>query len=357
QMIDSYEETVETASEEQNQKARLSFITVLIMTIVLFILGTIGSLALSKKIVKPIELMTKNVKEISGKNFDFEMTEDYRTGDEIEVLAEAFTELNNRTKKYISEITTITAEKERIGTELSLANKIQSSMLPNVFPPFPERDEFDIYAMMIPAKEVGGDFYDFFLIDDDHLGLVIADVSGKGIPAALFMMMSKILMNDYTMMGNSPKEVLEKVNDIICSKNEQEMFVTVWLGILTISEGILVASNAGHEYPIFKRNGEPYELIKDKHGFVIGGMEGMPYKEYDIQMNKGDVLFLYTDGVAEATNINNELYGTERLVDALNETKSDNPKEILRHVKDSVDVFVGKAPQFDDLTMMCIEIR
>ena len=247
------------------------------------------------------------------------------------------------------------SESSRIEAELSMATRIQADMLPNIFPAFPERKEFDIYASMAPAKEVGGDFYDFFLIDDDHLGLVMADVSGKGVPAALFMMASKILIQNYAMMNKSPKAALEETNHQICQNNREEMFVTVWLGILDLRTGILTAANAGHEYPILKMPGGKFELYKDKHGFVIGGLIGVKYREYEIRLEKGSMLFLYTDGVAEATNTKNELFGTERLLAALNGTESENPKDKLDAVNQAVKLFVHDAEQFDDLTMLCIK--
>ena len=246
-------------------------------------------------------------------------------------------------------------ETTRLDTELSMATRIQAETLPNIFPPFPERDDFEIYATMNPAKEVGGDFYDFFLIDNTHLGLVMADVSGKGIPAALFMMVSKILVQNYAMMGLSPKEVLESVNKQICANNPEEMFVTVWYGCLDLMSGKLTAANAGHEYPVLKKPGESFELIKDKHGLVVGGMDGVKYKEYELQMDPGAKIFLYTDGVPEATNAENELFGTERMVKALRIMENDRPEDILGVVNAAVVDFVKEAPQFDDLTMMCVE--
>ena len=230
-------------------------------------------------------------------------------------------------------------------------------MLPNIYPAFPERSEFDIYATMTPAKEVGGDFYDFFLIDNDHLGMVMADVSGKGVPAALFMMMSKILVNNYALMGGSPAKVLEQVNNQICKNNEEEMFVTVWFGVLEISTGKVTAANAGHEYPILKKAGGEFELFKDKHGFVIGGMDGMRYKDYEFTLEKGGTLFLYTDGVAEATNAQNELFGTDRMIEALNKDADASPTDLLNNMKQAVDEFVGEAPQFDDLTMLGVKLN
>ena len=235
---------------------------------------------------------------------------------------------------------------------LNTATKIQKAMLPNIFPAFPERKEFDVFASMDPAKEVGGDFYDFFLIDDDHLGLVIADVSGKGIPAALFMMNVKLMIKSFAQTGIAPSEVLERANKELCDNNKAEMFVTVWLGILEISSGKMTASNAGHEYPVIGHPATGFELVKDKHGLVIGGMEGMKYQDYELQLNPGDRLFVYTDGVPEATNLNNELFGTDRMLDALNADKEAKPEEMLENVYKTVGEFVGEAEQFDDVTML-----
>ena len=228
-------------------------------------------------------------------------------------------------------------------------------MVPNIFPAFPERKEFDVYAGMYTAKEVGGDFYDFFLIDDKHLAMVMADVSGKGVPAALFMMASKILINDRAIMGGTPAEILQFVNDRICSNNQAEMFVTVWLGILDLDTGKVIAANAGHEYPVIRKAGEKYALLKDKHGFVVGGMEGVRYKDYEFTLEKGDSLFLYTDGIPEANNINEEQFGTDRMLDALNMDADASPEEILSTIKEEVNKFVGDAVQFDDLTMLCLK--
>ena len=244
------------------------------------------------------------------------------------------------------------AKMEATEADLRVGTQIQTSMLPSLFPAFPDRPEFDIHASMDPAKEVGGDFYDFFMIDEDHLALVIADVSGKGIPAALFMMSSKILINDHALMGGSPAEILGRVNKVICASNDADMFVTVWLGILEISTGKLTTASAGHEYPMINTGGK-YELFKDKHGLAIGAMEFAKYKNTEIQLKKGDSIFVYTDGVAEATDANNELFGTERTVDALNAIPDDaSQKEVLSGVRAAVDAFVKEAPQFDDLTML-----
>ena len=245
----------------------------------------------------------------------------------------------------------------RIESELDLATRIQADMLPNIYPAFPDRPEFDIYATMDPAKEVGGDFYDFFLVDDDHLCMVMADVSGKGVPAALFMMASKIILANNAMMGKSPAQILTDTNAAICSNNREEMFVTVWLGILELSTGKLTAANAGHEYPVLKEPNGAFSLVKDKHGFVIGGMDGVKYKQYELTLEPGSKLFLYTDGVPEATDAHGEMFGAERMVEALNLDVAAAPDRILKNVRAAVDGFVKNAEQFDDLTMLCLEVK
>ncbi len=244
---------------------------------------------------------------------------------------------------------------ERIDAELTLATRIQSSSLPKVFPPFPERKEFDLFASMTPAKEVGGDLYDFVLVDDDHLALVIGDVSGKGVPAALFMMVSKVLIHNAVMNELSPGKVLQLVNHQLCANNPEDMFVTVWLGMLEISTGKLKAANAGHEYPAVMEARGQFELLKDRHGLVIGGMDGVRYREYEVQLQPGAKFFVYTDGVAEATNAKEELFGTDRMIDALRTRQNGTPEDVLDGVKQAVQEFVGSAPQFDDLTMLCIQ--
>ena len=350
----SYQDIQNSAADVYLSRMNFYNIAAAIGLGVLSLLALISAVILGRKIVKPLNLITKRIAELSETNVEFVMEDEYRTDDEIEVLAESFAKLSHRTVEYVGEVLRVTAEKERIGTELHMANQIQESMLPSIFPAFPERSEFDIYATMDPAREVGGDFYDFFLIDKDHLCMVIADVSGKGVPAALFMMISKIIIQSCAMLGRGAGEILTKTNEALCSNNRMEMFVTVWLGILEISTGKLTASNAGHEYPAMKA-GDRFELLKDKHGLVIGGMAGIQYKEYELQLKPGDKLFLYTDGVAEATRGGHELFGTKRMLEALNRDPDASTQEILMNVRSAVDEFVGNDEQFDDLTMMCFE--
>ena len=275
---------------------------------------------------------------------------------ELGQLSRDIVSMTEEIDEHVKSIETITSEKERIVAELGLASRIQMAMLPGKFPAFPERTDFDVFASMDPAKEVGGDFYDFFLIDDDHLCLTIADVSGKGIPAALFMMASKIILANNAMLGKSPAEILSNTNAAICSNNSAEMFVTVWLGILELSTGKLTAANAGHEYPVIRRAGGNFELIKDKHGFVIGGIAGSKYKEYELMLGRGDTLFLYTDGLPEATDNAGNMFGNSRMLDALNEAEDNAPEAVIQHMRGAVNDFVASAEQFDDLTMMCVKV-
>ena len=331
--------------------------TVYVMLGLVFVIASVAALIVADRIVDPVESMTKEIIAGATTGKLFEMRPEYKTGDEIQVLAESFDDLSRKTKQYIIDLTRITKEKERIGTELELAKRIQADMLPDTYPAFPERSEFDIYASMTPAKEVGGDFYDYFLIDDDHLCLVIADVSGKGVPAALFMMMTMILIKTIAESERSPGAILEKLNRMLCANNREEMFVTVWLGVLDILSGELTAANAGHEYPVIRKAGGEYELIKDKHGFVIGGMDQVRYKEYTLQLEKGSTLFVYTDGVPEATDGEGQMFGTDRMLESLNEADTDDPKQLLEKERAAVDRFVGDAEQFDDLTMLAVTLK
>lgn len=279
------------------------------------------------------------------------------TGDELQSLAEAFGYMVSELCEYIRNLRLVTAEKERIGAELDVAHRIQASMLPCIFPPFPDREEFDVYASMTPAKEVGGDFYDFFIVDDDHLALVMADVSGKGVPAALFMMISKTLIKSAVQSGLSPRAVLEKVNNQLCENNDAEMFVTVWLGVMEISTGKMICANAGHEYPCIMRRGGAFEILRDRHGFVLAGMENARYREYELTLGAGDRLFVYTDGVPEATDADGAFFGMDRLLESLNAGRDGSCRGVLEGVRAGLDAFVGGADQFDDITMLCLELR
>lgn len=244
---------------------------------------------------------------------------------------------------------------ERLSMELELAKTIQSNMLPNTYPVFPERKEFDVYARTEPAKELGGDFFDFQMIDRDHLALIIADVAGKGIPAAMFMMASKIIIHNMAKNRNhDPAKILKAVNKQIGANNQSDMFVTLWLGILEISTGLLSAANAGHEYPCLMHKNRDFILLKDPHGLVLGAMDKTEYRSYEIQLVPGDTVFLYTDGVTEAMNAENEEFGLERMVDALNLELDVPVAKLVDNVRGAVGAFVGDATQADDITMMVL---
>ena len=318
---------------------------------------------MKKNLVEPINRIAEAAKDyVQDRRAGVMETEHFsllniRTGDQVENLSLVMADMERDLADYEENLTAVTAEKERIGAELSLARTIQENSIPNIFPPFPDRTEFDIYASMDPAREVGGDFYNFFLTDADHLAMVIGDVSGKGIPAALFMMVTNILISDRTYMGGTPAEILAFVNDNLYAHNQADMFVTVWLGILELSTGKLTAANAGHEYPVLKKPDGGFEFVRDRHGFVLGGMDGMRYRDYELALEPGAKLFLYTDGVPEATDAKHALFGKERMLAALNASPDERPEQILRSVRSAVDGFVQEAEQFDDLTMLCLEYK
>lgn len=288
---------------------------------------------------KDSDIVRENISEIRVKN-------------EIGQLGESLEEMTSEIDSYVNEIASISAERERMEAELNLASRIQANSLPNIFPPFPDRKEFELYASMKPARQVGGDFYDFFMIDDDHIAMIVADVAGKGVPAALFMMISMVVIHNYAVKGTTPKEVLKKMNESICLRNPEEMFVSVWLGIVEISTGKLTASNAGHEYPLIRQPGEEFKVFKDKHGIVIGAMKDSEYTDYTIDLKPGAEILIYTDGVPEATNADMELFGIDRLTATVNRYNGSDPEELIGEVKEAVADFVQDAEQFDDLTML-----
>ena len=311
-------------------------------------------LYLSEQLIKPVTKITEEASRFARENETAEkkLTDSIRGQDEIGVLAQSIDRREEQITDYVRHLTEVTAEKERISTELNVAKRIQADMLPSVFPAFPDHNDFDIFASMSPAKEVGGDFYDFFLVDDDHLAVVMADVSGKGVPAALFMVITKTLIKNRAQMGYSPEEILYHVNNQLCDGNETEMFVTVWMAILELSTGKGIAVNAGHEHPALCRRGGKYELVVYRHSMAVAAMEGLVFRQHEFELHPGDRLFVYTDGVPEATNNRNELFGTDRMLEALNRDPEALPEAQLKAVRQSMDEFVGEAPQFDDITML-----
>ncbi len=314
-------------------------------------------LYLNRKLLLPVKQITGEASRFAQENVTAKekLTSKIRTTDEIGQLAASIDQMEEQIVKYVDHLQKVTAERERIGAELHIASEIQENMLPRTFPPFPDRKEFSIYASMVPAKEVGGDFYDFFLIDEDHLALVIADVSGKGVPAALFMAKVKSLIDERCMMGDSPAAVMYHVNNQLCDGNKAEMFVTVWLAVLELSTGKGIAANAGHEHPVIHRAGGGFELAVYRHSLPLAAMEDVPYREHSFELGHGDSLFVYTDGVTEAMNSRDELFGTERMLEALNRNPSADPEALLQEVSAEIDKFVGNAPQFDDMTMLGLQ--
>lgn len=311
--------------------------------------------------VRPVERMAAAANDFvlggrEGSLSDSIVSLTVRSHDEMGLLCEALKQMDHDIRDYIANLSAVTAEKERIGAELNVATQIQASMLPCIFPAFPERREFDIYAAMDPAKEVGGDFYDFFMVDQTHLAVVMADVSGKGVPAALFMVIGKTLIKDHTLPGRDLGEVFSEVNRLLCEANSEGLFITAFEGVLDLKTGELCYVNAGHEMPFVGRAGG-FEAQKIRPGFVLAGMEGVRYRAGSLTLQPGDKLFQYTDGVTEATDAGNNLYGMDRLSEALNAHASESPQQICAAVRADIDAFVKDAPQFDDITMLCLEYK
>ena len=336
---------------------------VIIMAVITLVFTVIYLLLVNNIVVRPIKQMTAATEAFISAREDERGAQSpisslsVNTKDELQTLCESLKQMESDLNSHIENLKKVTAEKERIGAELDVATHIQKSMLPCIFPPFPDRKEFDIFATMNPAKEVGGDFYDFFMVDDSHLAVVMADVSGKGVPAALFMVIGKTLIKDHTQPGVSLGEVFSKVNNMLCDSNSEGLFITAFEGVLDLKTGEFRYVNAGHELPFICKQSEGFEAYKIRAGFVLAGMEDLRYREGTLQLAPGDRIFLYTDGVPEATNGNNELYGMERLNHILNQNIQSTPEKVLEEVKADVDAFVGDAPQFDDITMLCLDYR
>ncbi len=328
----------------------ISFVIVLIASFCYFVY-------IKRFVTTPIAKLVKFTREVA-RNEDFAKTKiELHTGDEIEELGNAFNGMLSALDDHIKNLAAVTTEKQRIGAELDVATKIQASMLPCIFPAFPEREEFDVYGTMTPAKEVGGDFYDFFMVDEENLAIAVADVSGKGVPAALFMVIGKTLIKDHTVSGKNLGDVFTEVNTLLCEANSGELFITAFVGVLNLKSGEFRYVNAGHEPPFISKNGEAFDLHKIRAAFVLAGMEGMRYKEGVFHLEPGDKIFLYTDGVIEAEDIHHTFFGMKRLQDSLSKASDQSPEAVLASVKRDIDIFVGNAPQFDDITMLCLEFK
>lgn len=335
--------------------------TILIFLAIMFLAAAVISMVgivFASKLTKPLRKLTKDVKKMDGGCLDYRTN--IITGDEIEDLGSAFNDMTAQIQAYVANIREVTAEKERIHAELSVAAGIQADMLPETEKLFADRRDFYIHAAMCPAKEVGGDFYDCFLINEDHLAFLVADVSGKGVPAALFMVVAKILIENRCMVGETPAEVFYEVNNALCRNNRNGMFLTAWLGILDLSTGVLTYANAGHNSPLFYSRDEDsrdfkYRYLRERTGFILAGMEDSEYGQKEIRLSSGDGLFLYSDGVTEANNKKSELYGDERLEKYLNAHKTMEPKDLCDSLWSELMDFQDEAPQFDDITMLSLK--
>ncbi|MCL2029906.1 MAG: SpoIIE family protein phosphatase [Oscillospiraceae bacterium] len=339
------------------QTVRLLLLTLGIVLVFLAVL----LLLIHRQILRPVVRLSRHMEGFSSEDGQLRAFGVPRTGDELQTMAESFNRMAGDIRLYMKNLAAVTADRERIATELNVATQIQASMLPGIFPAFPERSEFDLYASMQPAKEVGGDFYDFFFIDENTLALVMADVSGKGIPAALFMVIAKTLIKNNAQSGKSPREVFETVNNLLCEGNEAGMFVTAFMGYLDIPTGRLDFVNAGHNPPLLRSGGQ-FGWLTSKVGFVLAGMEDMRYTPHETTLVPGGELFLYTDGVTEAVNRENSLFSDPRLLETANRLVSDGSgglslQDFTVSVKREIDRFAEGAEQADDITMLVLRYK
>ncbi len=346
----------------EKTKERLKEIMLEMQTIVALMFGLILLLAvfiavkMSNKISKPILDLKQGVQKVGQGDLDYSL--DIRTGDEIEALAEAFNRMTGDLKQYIHNLQETTAAKEKIESELQVANKIQASMLPRIFPPFPQRREFDIWAGMDPAREVGGDLFDFFFINESTFCFVIGDVSGKGVPASLFMVIAKTLLKNEALRNTSPEQILHNVNNALCEDNDECMFVTGFICIIDLKTGLAQFANAGHNPPLFSRSEDrAFAYLKMESGFILGGMEEFEFNKETLQMQPGDVLLLYTDGVTEAMDIQGRQYSPERLQEVVSGAEIRDMHELISIVQEDVQKFAGQAEQSDDITMLAFRFN
>lgn len=337
--------------------------TVKILVLAIAIILTFATIVLSivnRQIIRPIKALSDHMKTYaSDKEHLSESEFVVHTGDEIEDMADSFNTMSHDIKVYMENLAEVTADRERIATELNVAKHIQASLLPSTFPPFPDRKEFDLYAIMEPAREVGGDFYDFFMLDERRLAIVIADVSGKGVPAALFMVIARTLIKNQSGFASAPSEVLEIVNNKLLESNDAGLFVTVFMGILEIDSGRFLYSNAGHNPPAISKSRGKFEMLKTDSGFILAGFEDFKYSTDEIMLAPGDRILFYTDGVTEATNQREELFGDDRLLHTLNRDNvfNNNVEDLVHSIRHEIDVFADGAQQADDITIMVLSYK
>lgn len=332
------------------------FYKTVLTTIGVMILFVIVIIFISRNITKPIRQLSASTQEISRGNLDAKLP-DIKSGDEVGQLYSSFNNMRHALKEYITNLTETTKAKERIESELHIAQTIQMSFLPKRFPPFPDRNEFELYATLVSAKEIGGDLYDYFFLDEENLFISIGDVSDKGVPAALFMAATKTLIKGVAETMNDPSKIMEKVNFELCQDNDSSMFVTYFSGILNIRTGTLRYSNAGHNPPLLVRKDSTPTWLELPPGLVLGAMEDSQYKDLKITLQSGDSLLLYTDGVTEATNKRQEIYSNQRLLDKTRELQTNNPEHIVNQIMDSIREFSRGTDQSDDITLLFLTYR
>lgn len=306
----------------------------------------------SGRIAAPVRALMRGVELVSSGRLDHQLS--IRTGDEIQVLADDFNRMTVDLKAHIRDLARVTAEKARVDGELRAANQIQASMLPRIFPPYPRVDTLDLFATMEPAKEVGGDFYDFFLLDDGRLSFCVGDVSGKGVPAALFMVIGMTILRNLSRQGRPLEQIFEQANDMLCSEND--MFITAFMGVLDPRTGVLDYVCAGHNPPLIARQGGAFAMLDVPHNLFLGGLEGQTYASRQIRLQPGDLLFLYTDGLTEAQNARGELFTDARMLESIDRLAGRPVKEVILGMRDAVGAFVQDAPAADDLTMLALTI-
>ena len=344
---------VYSASEAITSVNTIMSASILLEVIVFTILLVALILLLRKLIVNNMVKVNNALAQITEGNLDERI--DVRDTYEFDTLSTDINATVDKLKEFIAEAAA------RLDADLEIAKAIQTSVLPNVFPPFPDRHEFELFASMHAAKEVGGDFYDFYMIGKDTLGFLIADVSCKSIPGAMFMMRGKAIIKSLAESGRTPADVFALANEKLCEGNDAELFITAWMGYLDLTTGVVHVANAGHNPPVLIRDGKA-EYLALKPGFVLAGMDGMVYKDHTFQLQKGDILFLYTDGVTEAMDTDNNLYGEDRLIELLTfgdhypAPSGDNgiPGAVCEMVTADIDRFVQGAEQSDDITMLCV---
>jgi sigma-B regulation protein RsbU (phosphoserine phosphatase) len=351
-MEKSTDDTIKDISTDFSKHTVLLILGLLILMLIAILMAS----KIAKKRVRPIEQMSESVRSFVGENLEFKMQDVYKTGDEIQQLAESFDHMSTKMKEYLDEIIENTAEKERVKAEMEAATQIQKKMLPAVAPDFYGKNGYELFAKMETAKEVGGDLYDFYYLDDDRLVLMIGDVSGKGITAALFMALSKQMIKSQVLLhGGDLVEAMNEANKRLCEESVDAMFVTAWIGVLTLSTGALEFVNAGHVYAAVKRDNGEFVLEEDDHCVLMAGVDFAKYKLNRTTLNAGDVVYLYTDGVTEAHDKDDRLFGEERLLAALNEKADASCQELDEIVRRRVFEFAGETEQYDDITTVCFK--